>query len=97
METFLVFQEMCQSLHPECCSAALQRCCLFWFYFNIPYFPVTVLYQIFKFHSILIFRQIKLHCIRKASKHVLMKAKIESSKPAKNLQGLKVSSFEGDI
>lgn len=91
---FLDFPEMHQSLHPGCFSAALERCCLFWFYFNVPYFPVTMLDQIFKFRSILAFRQLKLHSIRKASKHVLVKARIESSKPAKNLQGLKVSSFE---
>lgn len=63
---------------------------------NVPHFSVTVEYQIFKFHAILPFRQIELHRISNASEHVFMKARLESSKQAKNLQGLKVFNFEGD-
>lgn len=64
---------------------------------NVPHFSVTVEYEIFKFHAILPFRQIKLHSIRNASEHVFMKARLESSKQAKNLQGLNVFNFESDI
>lgn len=59
-------------------------------------FSVNVEYLIFKFHAILTFRQIKLHSIMNASECVLMKAAMESSKPAKNLQDVKVSNSKGD-